>query len=366
MIAEQLAGKRIAITGGTGFLGTALIERLLRCVPGCELVLLIRPGPAVDRRAAGQARDLRQQRLRPPARASSARTASPQMVGRPGHADRRRRRHRRPRPRRRRPRRAGALRHRHPLGRHGVVRLAARRAPSRSTCSGPTRIVADAARPRRHAAPRRRCPPATWPATGAARRPRSPSHDSPFFVDVDWRARGRRRPPGPRRRRGRQPPPRRARALPQGGPRRARRRRHPRARRQDRAAPQRVGEGADGRGRPGPRRLARLARRLRLHQGARRAGAARRTAATCPVSIVRPSIIESALARAVPGLDPRLPHGRAGDHLLRPRPAEGVPRRARGHRRRHPGRPRGRRHHRRRRRGPRPTSPPSPRWRPAR
>ena len=44
MIAEQLAGKRIAITGGTGFLGTALIERLLRGAPGCEMVLLVRPG----------------------------------------------------------------------------------------------------------------------------------------------------------------------------------------------------------------------------------------------------------------------------------------------------------------------------------
>ena len=43
-IAEQLDGRRIAVTGGTGFLGTALIERLLRCVPGCQLVLLIRPG----------------------------------------------------------------------------------------------------------------------------------------------------------------------------------------------------------------------------------------------------------------------------------------------------------------------------------
>ncbi len=44
MIVEALAGKRIAITGSTGFLGTALVERLMRSVPDCELVLLIRPG----------------------------------------------------------------------------------------------------------------------------------------------------------------------------------------------------------------------------------------------------------------------------------------------------------------------------------
>ncbi|MDA8291419.1 MAG: HAD-IB family phosphatase [Actinomycetota bacterium] len=44
MIADALAGKRIAVTGATGFLGTALVERLLRSVPECELVLLVRPG----------------------------------------------------------------------------------------------------------------------------------------------------------------------------------------------------------------------------------------------------------------------------------------------------------------------------------
>ena len=52
MIAEGLAGKRIAITGSTGFVGTALVERLLRGVPDCELILLVRDGrrtPAATR-----------------------------------------------------------------------------------------------------------------------------------------------------------------------------------------------------------------------------------------------------------------------------------------------------------------------------
>ncbi len=44
MIEDSLAGKRIGITGATGFLGTALVERLLRSVPGCEVAVLIREG----------------------------------------------------------------------------------------------------------------------------------------------------------------------------------------------------------------------------------------------------------------------------------------------------------------------------------
>ncbi len=51
-VADALAGTRIAITGCTGFVGTALVERLLRCVPDCELILLVRDGkrtPAAKR-----------------------------------------------------------------------------------------------------------------------------------------------------------------------------------------------------------------------------------------------------------------------------------------------------------------------------
>jgi HAD superfamily hydrolase (TIGR01490 family) len=44
MIGSDLAGRRIAVTGATGFLGTALVERLLRSVPECSLVLLVRGG----------------------------------------------------------------------------------------------------------------------------------------------------------------------------------------------------------------------------------------------------------------------------------------------------------------------------------
>src|SRR3954447_11844239 len=43
-ITDALSGRRIAITGTTGFLGTALLERLLRTVPDAQIVLLLRAG----------------------------------------------------------------------------------------------------------------------------------------------------------------------------------------------------------------------------------------------------------------------------------------------------------------------------------
>lgn len=43
-MAETLRGQRFFVTGGTGFLGTALIERILRTIPESSVVLLVRPG----------------------------------------------------------------------------------------------------------------------------------------------------------------------------------------------------------------------------------------------------------------------------------------------------------------------------------
>jgi len=59
VIAEALAGRRVAVTGATGFLGTALCERLLRCVPECQVLPLVRPG-----RRAGAAERVRRDILR--------------------------------------------------------------------------------------------------------------------------------------------------------------------------------------------------------------------------------------------------------------------------------------------------------------
>jgi alcohol-forming fatty acyl-CoA reductase len=43
-VRHALAGQQFFVTGATGFLGTALVERILRTVPDARVVLLIRPG----------------------------------------------------------------------------------------------------------------------------------------------------------------------------------------------------------------------------------------------------------------------------------------------------------------------------------
>ncbi len=124
---------------------------------------------------------------------------------------------------------------------------------------------------------------------------------------------------------------------------------------QDRTAARTLGQGPTGRGRNRQGRQPGMARCLRLHQGARRAGPHRLEGQRAGVD--REAVDHRVgMGRAQAGLDPRIPHGRAGDHLVRPRPAQGVPRRARGNRRRDSGRHRRGSHHRRRRRRPR-TSP---------
>ena len=51
MAATDLAGRTVLLTGATGFLGTAVLEKLVRSVPGCRVLVLIRPGRVgADRR----------------------------------------------------------------------------------------------------------------------------------------------------------------------------------------------------------------------------------------------------------------------------------------------------------------------------
>ena len=63
----------------------------------------------------------------------------------------------------------------------------------------------------------------------------------------------------------------------------------------------RLDKEADGHRRPGPGPIPRVARRLPVHQGTRGTGGLPSTAKLVPMTIIRPSIIESALAEPRPG-----------------------------------------------------------------
>jgi fatty acyl-CoA reductase len=44
LLREAYSGKKILLTGGTGFLGTALVEKILRSLPDLgRLYLVVRP-----------------------------------------------------------------------------------------------------------------------------------------------------------------------------------------------------------------------------------------------------------------------------------------------------------------------------------
>ena len=250
---------------------------------------------------------------------------------------------------RRRPRRARLVRHRHPLGRHGVVRLAARLG-RRDQPARPDAHRRPAQRARRHAPPRRPCRRATSPATAAARRPRSSSAPGPFDLGLSWRAEvaAARRLRGDAEAASRQPDQLaefRAEARTELGAAGA-----PALAAKTEQLPRALGARPPRRGRPGPRRQRRLARRLRVHQGARRAGADRDSKGDVPgqhrapvdhrVGVGRAAARAGSAASAWPS---RCIISYARGLLQR------VPRRARGHRRRDPRRPRRRRDHRRRR-----------------
>ena len=46
-LAELLAGKRLLLTGVTGFVGQALLERLVHDLPDTRVLLMVRPGGGV-------------------------------------------------------------------------------------------------------------------------------------------------------------------------------------------------------------------------------------------------------------------------------------------------------------------------------
>ena len=265
-IERDLRGKRFFITGATGFLGTALVERILRCVPEAEITVLIRPG----RRADAGARLAREvikndcfdrlrselgdgfddevaRRVRAVAGDVGQDGLGLDEEGREALAEAERG---------------------HPLGRHGLLRRPAD--PGRR--DQPARPVT---RRRRHGRgrvgrpPRSRCRPPTWPARTRARPRRSCSARTASASTSAGRTRSPR--PG-----GCATTSRPSRANPRGCSEFTKKARAEIGAAGDhliaaegREAPRGVGQRRARQGGHGPGPVARVARRLPLHQGAR-------------------------------------------------------------------------------------------------
>ena len=223
------------------------------------------------------------------------------MVARRVTGHRRRRRHRRPRPRRRRPGRPRLVRHRHPLGRHRRLRLAARRARSRSTCSGPP---ASPARSRTLGVTPHLVAVSTCYVAGnrAGRRPRSrsttarSSSTSTGGREVDGARRARADAEAESR------TPEALAAVPQARPAASwARPARPLLAAKTEQRRQALGQGPHGRRRPGPGRRRSAGPTPTPTPRRSASGRCSRSGATCRSRSCGPSIIESALAEPRPG-----------------------------------------------------------------
>ena len=185
----------------------------------------LRADPARARRQAHPGRHphpegtAQERRLRPAAGAARRRPRRRVVPGddRPtDHHHRRRRRHRRARPERRRPGDLRHRRHRHPLRRHRVVRLAAdvgdRDQPARDRRASPSCCHELGITPHLVAV-------STCYVAGNRRgsAPEQLVSEGPFDIGLDWRAEVAASPPAQERRRSSQPHARAARRVPQGG-----------------------------------------------------------------------------------------------------------------------------------------------------
>ena len=315
VIAEALRGKRIAITGSTGFVGTALVERLLRSVPDCELVLLVRDGRRTTAAQRVQRELLRNDafdRLRHEHGDDGFRQLAERRittisgdVGRDGLA----------------------------LSAHDRQLLASCDTVVHSAATvsfdspldsaveinllGPMRVAALLTElgVTPHLVSVSTC------YVAGNRRGNAPEElvsAGPVRPRPELARRGRRGTPVSQRQRSGQQAAQPAGPLPRRCPARARSRRRSGAGCQDRAPARALGARPARGGGSRPCGERRLARRLRLHQGARRTGADRHTRRRPGEH--RASVHHRVgMGRAAPGLDPWLPHGRARHPLLRPR-----------------------------------------------